>query len=116
MGTASKYLDALDIAFDSRSAIHDYVDRVRELAHHFSVDLSAGANDLKQALLWTPPTEETFFHTRKWTAKKVSGNLLLASELVSDAGIAVMKIPSLFDQYYVGTTTGIKKKGIVIDM
>lgn len=112
----SRYLDPLDIAFNSRSALHTYVDRVRDLAHHFSVDLQAGGTDLRQALLWTQPVEETFFHGRKWTAKKVAGNLLLASELVANAGIAVMKIPSLFDQYYVSASTELKRKGVVIDM
>jgi hypothetical protein len=113
----SKRMDHLNIVLNSRSALHEYCDRVRELAHDLAIELQMSSSELRARLEHTAPVEtRSMFGAlgRKWTAKKVAAGLWLASELAVAIGTAAIKVPLMFDQYYVGVTAD-SKKGVLID-
>lgn len=103
MSSIKTRLDELDIAFSSRSAIHEYCNRLRKLGNDLAVECQLSSKDLQRRLLVTPLADPTLINkaVKFWTAKKVASGLWLAGELAAAIAHNAVKVALLFDQHYV---------------
>jgi hypothetical protein len=113
-------MDEFDIDLDSRSAIHLYCDRARQLANALAVELQLASKELRVGLKVTPLADRgsgaMSRATRPFIAKKVASGLWRASELSAAIAFQAVKTALMFDQYYVGVSIEAgKRRAVAID-
>lgn len=113
MSVWDKRLDELDIELNSRSALNEYCERVRSLSRELSTEFRAAGDEVRKRLTVTPLNGFHKAMSRRVVAKIFAVVFYRMADSADVMAKAAVKIPRMFEMYYIGET--VKAKGIEID-